>query len=86
MTKMLAAKRLRDVAAAIETNTCEINDEQLEEIAKVLGHTPMSKEQACDYLRISRSTFDTKIRNGELPKGRKRSGFKELVWYKDELT
>jgi hypothetical protein len=25
------------------------------------------------------------VREGKIPKGRKRKGFKELVWYKDEL-
>ena len=37
------------------------------------------------YLDIGRSQFDQLVRDGMLPKGRKRMGFKELVWYKDEL-
>jgi predicted DNA-binding transcriptional regulator AlpA len=36
-------------------------------------------------LGISRSKFDALIKEGKLPKGRKRRGFKELIWYKDEL-
>ena len=34
---------------------------------------------------MSRSTFDTYIRNGILPKGQKRLGFKELSWTKCDL-
>lgn len=46
----------------------------------------MSKEQACIYLNMSRSKFDQYIREGKLPKGRKRMGFTEKIFYKDELV
>ena len=45
----------------------------------------MSKYQACDYLGISRATFDNYVREGKLPKGKKVQGFKELFWIKKEL-
>ena len=56
------------------------------EIFSIIAHEPLSKEQACDYLNVSRATFDNYIRNGYLPKGRKRKGYNELVWYKDEIS
>lgn len=31
-------------------------------------------------MNLSRSTFDTYIRNGWIPKGKKVRGFKELSW------
>jgi hypothetical protein len=34
---------------------------------------------------MSRSTFDTYIRNGYIPKGKKQLGFKELSWNKYDL-
>ena len=45
----------------------------------------MSKIQACDYLGISRATFDNYVRNGWIPKGEKQDGFKELSWMKSDL-
>lgn len=45
----------------------------------------MSKIQACDYLGISRATFDNYVRDGFIPKGTKQEGFKELSWSKTDL-
>ena len=76
---------LRETADKIELGTSEIDEEQAIEIASAIAHQPLSKEQACSYLNMSRSKFDDMILHGKLPKGRKRRGFKELVWFKDEL-
>lgn len=46
----------------------------------------MSKIQACDYLGVSRATFDNYVKNGWIPKGYKQDGFKELSWMKSDLT
>lgn len=40
----------------------------------------LSKYQACQYLNVSRATFDNYVREGKLPKGKKQLGFKELSW------
>lgn len=40
----------------------------------------ISKYQACQYLNVSRATFDNYVREGKLPKGKKQLGFKELSW------
>lgn len=45
----------------------------------------MSKIQACDYLGVSRATFDNYVKNGWIPKGYKQDGFKELSWMKSDL-
>lgn len=45
----------------------------------------MSKYSACEYLNISRATFDNYVRSGKLPKGRHAAGFKELSWAKKDL-
>lgn len=45
----------------------------------------MSKYSACQYLNVSRATFDNLVREGKLPKGKHVIGFKELRWYKKEL-
>ena len=83
--KKLLTKLLRDTANKIDTGTCELSEEEATQMLEVLSHIALSKEQACIYLNISRSRFDDLVRQGKLPKGKKRIGFKELFWYKDEL-
>ena len=77
---------LRETADKIDAGTCEMSDAEAMEILAVLSHEALSKESACMYLNLSRSRFDDLVRLGKLPKGKKRTGFKELVWYKDELN
>jgi hypothetical protein len=84
--KKMIVKLMREVADKIEGNTCELSESEAMDIMGVLSHQVMSKEDACIYLNISRSRFDDLVREGKLPKGRKRRGFKELLFYKDELT
>lgn len=83
--KRLVIKLLHETADKIDTGNCELSDSEAMEIMSVLSHQAMSKEDACIYLNLSRSRFDDLVREGRLPKGRKRRGFKELRWYKDEL-
>ena len=45
----------------------------------------MGKIQACDYLGVSRATFDNYVKDGLIPKGTKQEGFKELSWNKVDL-
>lgn len=40
----------------------------------------VSKYSACQYLGISRATFDNYVREDKLPRGTHRIGFKELAW------
>lgn len=81
----LLVKVLRDTANKIEANNCDISESEAMEIINTLTHEAVSKESACEYLNVSRATFDLHVSLGNIPKGRKRKGFKELVWYKDEL-
>lgn len=78
-------KELRDAADRLENGTCVISMGAAEDIINALAHIPLSKEEACIFLNISRATFDNYVGLGKLPKGRKEVGKKELVWYKDEL-
>lgn len=45
----------------------------------------MSREEACDYVNMNANKFNDYVVLAKLPRGRKRRGFKELVWYQDEL-
>lgn len=84
--KKTVSKLLRQIADKIDGGTCEIDEEQALHIMSTIAHEPMSKDTACLYLNISRSKFDSLVADGKLPKGKKRRGFKELVWFKDELS
>ena len=84
--KKLVIKYLRDTADKIDAGTCELSEEEAMDIMSVLGHKVLCKETACSYLNLSRSRFDDLVREGRIPKGRKRRGFKELVWFEDELN
>ena len=79
------SKLLRDTADKLDAGTCEISEDQAMDVISMLSHQPLSKDQACTYLNMSRSKFDELVKEGKLPKGRKRRGFKELLWFQDEL-
>ena len=84
--KRVVTKLLRETADKIDSGNCELNEEQAMDIMSVLGHEVLSKDEACSYLNLSRSRFDDLVREGKIPKGKKRRGFKELCFYKDELN
>lgn len=84
IVKMIA-NMLREVANKLDAGNSELSETEAMDIMAALSHHVMSKDTACRYLNMSRSHFDELIRMKKLPKGRKRVGFKELVWYEDEL-
>ena len=74
----------------IDAGNSNISENDAIEIVKVLSEYTrkdkgISKYAACEYLNISRATFDRYVSEGELPKGKHEIGFKELRWYKKEL-
>lgn len=83
--KSLIVKYLREAADKMDAGTSEVTESQAIDILRIVAHEALSKEQACNYLNLSRSRFDDLVRERKLPKGIKRVGFKELVYYKDEL-
>ena len=84
--KKTVSKLLRQIADKIDGGNCEIDEEQALHIMSTIAHEPMSKDSACSYLNISRSKFDSLVAEGKLPEGKKRRGFKEKIWFKDELS
>ena len=83
--RKIIIKMLRETADKIESGNCELSETEAMDIMSVLSHHVMSKEDACIYLNLSRSRFDDLVREKRIPRGRKRRGFKELVWFEDEL-
>lgn len=45
----------------------------------------LSKYQACQYLNLSRASFDNYVKSGRIPTGIKQAGFKEKFWTKKSL-
>lgn len=81
---------LRELAERIDAGNSNLNEEEAVELLEVVRpysdrEEYISKYEACRYLNISRSTFDAYVKDGKLPKGKKRIGFKELAWTKKEL-
>ena len=83
--KKLVVKYLKGIIKRLEEDDCELSDAEAMDVLKVISHNPLSKEQACKYLNLSRSRFDDLVRAKQIPRGKKRTGFKELCWYEDEL-
>lgn len=72
----------------IDSGNSNITEEEQVKILHCLQeiHTcRMSKVQACNYLKVSRATFDNLVADGKIPKGIKEVGFKELSWNKSDL-
>lgn len=74
----------------LDPGNTNISEDQEIKIISVLSNIAnpdqrMSKIQACDYLGVSRATFDNYVRDGFIPKGTKQEGFKEKSWQKTDL-
>lgn len=83
--KALIKEQLNYVVDRINSESCEVDINTAMQIMSVISHEPLSKAEAYQVLGISRSKFDSLVKDGILPQGRKRMGFNELVWYKDEI-
>ena len=83
--KKLLVKLMRETADKLDAGNSELSDDEAVGLISMLTHRVLSKEQVCQFTNMSRSTFDENVRIGVFPRGRKRTGFKELVWYEDEI-
>lgn len=84
-------KALVQIISDIDAGNTNLEEDEEMEILSTITRVmdkkaKLSKYQACNYLGISRATFDNYVREGKLPKGKKEQGFKELFWTKKELT
>ena len=76
---------LQKILDDIDAGNSNISENDAVEIVKALSEYTrkdkgISKYSACEYLKISRATFDRYVAEGKLPKGKKQLGFKELSW------
>lgn len=89
MLKVIKELLLKIVDNIDSGNSNISEDEAIQTIKYLRNFTDkeqiLSKYQACEYLNVSRATFDNYIKEGLLPKGQKQAGFKELSWTKKSL-
>lgn len=86
----LIKKYLLQMVEDIDAGNSNITEEEALKLAITLKEYTdktkrLSKYQACQYLNVSRATFDNYVRAGKLPKGKHEAGFKELSWSRKEL-
>lgn len=90
MLKSIIRDLLQKFIDDLDAGNSNISEDQEIKIISVLSNIAnpdqrMSKIQACDYLGVSRATFDNYVRDGFIPKGTKQEGFKEKSWQKTDL-
>lgn len=79
------------IIARIDSGDCDIsNIDDMDEVISIIRKAshrdkPLSKYAACEYLHISRATFDNYVQQGLIPQGVHEQGLKELSWYKKDL-
>lgn len=89
MLKVIRSLLLKIIADIDAGNSNISEKEAIEVIDTIRRFTDkekrLSKYAACEYLNVSRATFDNYVREGKLPRGKHEIGFKELSWSKKEL-
>ncbi len=90
MLKSVIRTLLQQFLDDLDSDNCDITMEQQSKVLSALSNIAnpdqrMSKIAACDYLGVSRATFDNYVKDGFIPKGFRSYGFKELSWQKADL-
>lgn len=83
--KKIIANELRKIATDIENGNCNLSSEEMYSIFESVSNVYLNKEEACKLLNMSRPTFDRMVHDGRLPEGKKKVGYKQLVWNRGEL-
>lgn len=80
---------LQKIIDDIDSGNSNLSEEEaltiIEELKVLSDKAKLSKYAACQYLNVSRATFDNYVREGKLPRGKHSIGFKELSWSKKDL-
>lgn len=80
----LLNKIVEDIDAG-NSNITEDEGKQIVDLLSEVNESKISKYQACEYLNVSRATFDNLVREDKLPQGSRQIGFKEKFWKKSEI-
>ena len=85
LTKLFI-KEVEELLNRVKNGNCALDDDEMIGILSTISHRKLKKLQACDYLKISRATFDNLVAAGRLQKGKKIKRENGLIWYQDELV
>lgn len=72
----------------IDTGNSNISEEDQKDILDLVNRInskDLSKTESANYIGVSRATFDNYVNESLIPRGKKRSGWKELSWKKYDL-
>ena len=83
-SKKVIAAIFRQIADKIEAGTCEVDDEELTEIANSFIHRKLNAEQLAHHLGVSRFTITRMVTDGRIPHPRKTLGG-DKYWWQDEV-
>ncbi len=83
-SKKAIAAIFRQIADKIEAGTCEVDDEELTEIANSFIHRKLNAEQMCHYLNVSRATLTRMVADGRVPYPKKTLGG-DKYWWQDNV-
>ena len=91
---MLEKETLKKIALNVVDNIdsggSDYTEKEMGEILDTINRATntknkLSRYQASQYLGISTSTFDNRVRAGIYPKGRKEPGVSQKFWFKSDL-
>lgn len=90
MMLQLLKKLFQQCIDNIDSGNCNITEQEQQLVFNYINNTlhknpQFTKAQACDYLNISRATFDRYVHDGFIPQGEKLEGSNTKVWYKMDL-
>ena len=82
--RMLLQQYINDIDSG-NTNIDESQQREVIELLQKINSKQLSKIESANYIGVSRATFDNYVKNGLIPKGQKKLGWKELSWNKSDL-
>lgn len=85
----ILADQLEQIADKLRKGTSLVDKDTVLDCLELLSAGDktqiMSKVEACKFMRMGRATFDSYVKMGFIPEGKKQVGLKELTWNKLEL-
>jgi hypothetical protein len=80
-----ASKFLKECASHIQYGNFSSESELFEIEIAASNRLPISKNQICKLFNTSNLDIDKAVKQGTIPKGRKRIRHKELYWFLDDI-
>ena len=85
MIKELVVRELHAIADRLDAGTSELSEDDALELMDTLANVSLSQEESARYLNMNNSTFRKKVESGKIPRGHKRRGLTEKLWFISDL-